>query len=161
MNFGGDNNGQVAEIIINQQRAETEAEAQKSFFDATGISCCRDAREFYLRLLEDGRFSVEELRFAIRQGSVRWDFGATQPTIVMPWTEPVFAAILFSAMGMYTLLAILSILMRWESVADHATAHAFLFAVFCTSTMVVAQRYILLPRRIAIRVRDWMSHKSC
>lgn len=159
MNFEGDNYGQVARIIINVHEAATEAQKQKSFFDATKISCCKDAREFYLLVLEDGQFSVSDLRHAIQQGSIRWDFGATQPTIVMPWTEPVFAAILFGAMGMYAMLAVLAILMRWDNVADQATAHACLFAVFCVSTMVVAQRYILLPRRIAIRVRDWMSQK--
>lgn len=147
-------------VVPPAQGAITEAEEQRRFFEDTGISCCRDAREFYLMVLEDGRFSVTDLRHAIQQGSIRWDFGATQPTIVMPWTEPVFATILFSVMGLYVILTILAILMRWDDLANQATLHAFLFGVFCTGIMMVAKKYILEPRRVAIRVREWMSTKG-
>ncbi len=147
-------------VVPPVQEAITEAEEQRRFFENTGISCCRDAREFYLTVLNDGRFSVDELRHAIRQGSIRWEFGATQPTIVMPWTEPVFAWMLFSFMGLYALVMVLAIFIRWDDVANWAMLHAFLFAVFCTAIMVLAQKYILEPRRIAIRVQDWMAGRG-
>lgn len=160
ISIGRDNNGQVARIIINLHRAETEADKQKSFADSTRISCCKNAREFYLRVLNDGRFSVTDLRLAIKQGSIRWEFDATQPTIVLPWTEPVFATILFGSMGLYAALALLAIFMRWENIADQATLHAFLFSLFCTCIMVIAQRNIIEPRRVAIRMRDWIKNSS-
>lgn len=157
MRFMGDNNGQVANTIINTGASLSEAERQRNFFDATGISCCKDAREFYELLLDDGRFSAADLRSAINQKSVRWDFGATQPTIVMPWIEPAFAWLLFGSMGLYTVAAVLALFLG--NASGWVAASGFGFACFCIALMFVADKFILQPRRVAIRVREWMEQE--
>lgn len=156
----GDNNGQVANTIINIGRQLSEPELQSRFYRDTGIKCCKDAREFYLRLLDDGKFSVDELRAAIRQKSVRWEFGATQPTIVMPWTDPALAWLIFGLMGLYTLLMIFGIFSGRPEISGPATAGAFMFACLCALVMYGAERVILHPRRVAIRVREWMEREA-
>lgn len=151
--------GQVAgRDIINHGVHLTEAERQQVFFRATGISCCKDAREFYSLLLDDGRFSAADLRSAIKQKSVRWDFGAIQPTIVMPWSEPAFAWLLFGSMGLYAFAAALGLMLG--NASGWVAASGFGFACFCVALMFLADKCILQPRRVAIRVREWIEQES-
>lgn len=136
----------------------SEPAKQAQFRKETGIQCCKDARQYYQRLLDDGKFTKEELRSAIRQGSVQWQFGASEPSIVLPWIEPVFEWLLFAMLGQYALLAILSIALGW----DDRYAHLWPVGVLLTATALIfaAQKFILRPRRVAIRVREWMSNES-
>lgn len=136
----------------------SEAAEQAKFLVETRIKCCKDAREYYLRLLNDGKFTKEELRSAIQQGSVQWRFGANEPTIVMPWIEPVFEWMLLGMMGLYGLIAILSIAAHWETDWIPNSAVAVLAA--CAVLVVLAQKYILQPRRVAIRVKAWMGKEN-
>lgn len=152
-NVGG---GGTINIIVGP--ALSEPAEQAKFLKETRIKCCKDAREYYLRLLNDGKFTKEELRAAIQQGSVQWRFGAKQPTIVMPWAEPVFEWMLFGMMGLYGLIAILSIIANWET--DWIPKSAVAVLVACAALLALAQKHILRPRRVAIRVKAWMGKEN-
>lgn len=160
MNFGGNNNGQVAHVIINVQVSGDDSEQLVQFSKSLGVSCCGDSMRFYKRVLASGQFSHDELRRAISQGSIRWEPGASRPKIVTPWTEPVFVVLFFGMMGLYALIALLSILMNWADLANLAVRNAFGLVVICTLLMMMAEKWILRPRNVALRVKRWMHMKG-
>lgn len=128
-----------------------ETDLQTEFAEKVGIWCPRPARQIIGPLI--GEFTPRELRIAWNANSIFWSTRSNEIRVSTPWIEAAFGWG-FVLLGS----ALFAILLIWSignspgnlGFATASLAGALLYLGCCW----FAGRFMLWPRRIAIRVRN-------
>lgn len=153
----GDFTGQLADAIHNHGPvyaalpAHTpESKLQADFYAHVGIWCPRMAREQLECLMSHHAFTARELRVAWAANSLRWDNDGKRLQAVAPQVELWFGWLMIGLMLIYFVTTALPYLFTHP-----APAGALAFAagaVMYMGSAGLAVRYVLWPRRVAVRI---------
>lgn len=151
-------NGHVAgrDVIIKTLESKPESQLQAEFAERTGIWCPKSAREWLESLLAEHGFTVRELRLAWGNSSIGWHATKNEERITTHWFEAFFAWTMAGVLTLYVLVYALNALTADWSAADlrwKMSLGALVLIVVYMGTCWMLSRFILLPRRVAIRVR--------
>lgn len=142
----------IRNLSIHIASPKPESQLQAEFARRTGIWCSKPAREWLEDLMENHRFTVKELAVAWKAGSLGWHTQKDAQKIVTPWIEAVFAYGIVFMMSIYFLALALPVIGNSQHDAKSAIAifgGGFMFLGVCW----MANRFMLWPRRIALRIR--------
>ena len=159
-----DFHGDVGQVLqaksVNQYTAlvqlaerRPESQLQTEFAQRTGIWCPKPAREWLEHLMENQRFTVRELAVSWKAGSIGWSAEQDARRINTPWLEAVFAYGLVAVLGIYCLAMAVPLIRSGTDGAQWAMAAAYGFCAIYLGTCWMAHRFMLWPRRVALRVR--------
>lgn len=151
-------NGHIAgrDVIINTAAEKRESQLQAEFAERTGIWCPKSAREWLEKLLEEHGFTVRELKVAWGNSSIGWHAAKNEKRITTHWVEPLFAWTMGGVMTLYVLIyGLKAVQADWSAPNVRLTmwGGAALIAAVYLGTCWMLSRFILWPRRVAIRVR--------
>lgn len=147
---------QITQVSIAPEQ-KLEYQLQEKFAGSTGIWCGKPAREWLERLMDCHGFTGRELGTAWRGGSIGWMGEENQPRISTPLLEATLTRFLIGWAGLYCFGMAVAFLLHALGGGDNnklamlgvAGAVGLFLAVFW-----MGQRYVLLPRRVALRVRS-------
>ena len=135
-----------------------ESQLQAEFAERTGIWCPKPVREFFEHLMYEHGFVAKDLALAWSQQSIKWDSEAGRVKISAPLIEAVFGWGVAAAMLAYFLALVVPVVFKSTSLEA--------LAVFVVGTMMyggglwMAGRFILWPRRTALRVRKVLEREG-
>lgn len=134
-------------------RDAPESQRQAEFAKATGIWCPRGARELFERLMSNHGFTAPGLQSSWVGNNLVWDEDSRALRTKTYWIEVFFGYSLVGIFSLFFFLVALSVVLAeagggWRGVATFASAMAaYAWAVW------YSVRYILMPHRVAKRVR--------
>lgn len=130
---------------------ENETRLIDEFTKRVGICCPRGARLTLGKLI--GEFTPRELRIAWKENSLQWNAEANELRFVTPWIEAAMGWGFISSATCFFAYAFISAFLK----SPNNLSFAF---TLCAGSLMyagafwLAVRYLLWPRRIAIRVRN-------
>ena len=145
------NNHSTNVVHLPERRPESQLQAE--FAQRTGIWCPKPAREWLEDLMEHHRFTARELAVSWKVGSIGWDADKDNKRITTPWIEAAFAYSMVALLGIY-FLAIAGHFI-WGSGAGNKWGMAVAYGIggMYLGLCWMANRFMLWPRRVALRVR--------
>lgn len=145
------NNHNTTVLQISQLKPESQLQAE--FAQRTGIWCPKPAREWLEHLMEHHRFTARELVVSWKAGSIGWSADKDIRRIITPWIEAVFAYGMVGILGVYFLAVAGHYI--WGGGADYKWAMAVAYGIgaMYVGMCWMANRFILWPRRVALRIQ--------
>ena len=137
-----------------------EWEIQKSFEEATGICCNKQAREWLTSLMVEHGFTVKELGDAWRMGVIRWSTERDEPKINSNGFD------LFYGYGFLLTCLIYFTAISAVFTIGPGAGHKFAFTIVAGSVLLFllitagVRKLIVNPRTVALRVRAIMQTTS-
>lgn len=139
--------------VLQFPQMKPESQLQAEFAQRTGIWCPKPAREWMESLMEHHQFTVRELIVSWKAGTIGWNADKDIKRIVTPWIEAVFAYGMVALVGLYFLAVAVHCI--WSSSANNKWEMAVVGGVgaMYLGTCWMANRFMLLPRRVGLRIR--------
>ncbi|NMG29336.1 hypothetical protein [Aromatoleum evansii] len=150
--------GQIIHGPIEPVSQAPESQLQAEFYRHTGIWCPREARELFEDLMKNNAFTARELAVSWRANSLRWEDEAKKVSIVVPMLEAVSGWAMVGVMLIYFLTQAVPLIFA-KGGLENMTAFAAGVVMYLGSAWMVA-RFILWPRRVAMRVRRALARRS-
>lgn len=141
------------------QREVRESQLQAEFAERTGIWCSRTAREWLEHLMEHHGFVARELAQAWQAGSLSWDVKRDTPRFSTPWLESGFAWGVLTVAGLYVLMMVVLALGARAEKQGLAMLMLGGFLMLFVLLFACINRFMLRPRRVALRARRIGSHE--
>lgn len=133
-------------------RGAPESQRQVDFARATGVWCPAEARELLEELMRDHGFTVRELAMAWKADSLGWDTRAAGVVVRVPIIEAIFGWSMGLLMITYYLMMIWPLWLMEHRDAQAMLAFGLASAILLGCTWLLG-RFVLHPRRVALRVR--------
>lgn len=130
----------------------SEEKLQHEFAQLTGIhDCPKEARAWLQQLMEHHGFTARELAVSWWAKSIGWDKQRNTPCINTPRLEAFFAYGVVAIVGLFCLLVAAALIWgdgnHWQMLAVYG------FCAIYLGVCWMANRFMLWPRRVALRVR--------
>lgn len=138
--------------------ARPESQLQAEFYRNAGIWCPRGARDMFEDLMTHHAFTARELTIAWRASSLRWGIDSGRLEIVTPMIEAIFGWSVFVVM----LISFLFVALPYALSGSWTTGLETFLTVgaMYVGSAWMANRFLLWPRRIAMRVRKALARRS-
>ena len=134
-----------------EQRPESQLQAE--FEQRTRIWCPKPAREWLETLMEEHCFTARELSVAWRNGSIGWNAEKDEKRIVTPWIEAAFAYGVIVILALYFLSLAYHFIFGPGAGMNNGMALLYGVGAMYFGMCWMANRFMLWPRRVALRVR--------
>ena len=130
-----------------------ESQLQAEFAQRTGIWCPKPARNWLEQLMEQHHFTAHELGICWKGGSIGWNAEENTQRISTSWTAAVLAYGLVAVLTIYYAAIGIALIATDKTGNPWAMAALLGFGMVYLGVCWMASRFILLPRRIALRVK--------
>lgn len=133
-------------IVIPESKLQTE------FARTTGIWCPKAARLWLEQLMENHHFTARELAVCWKAGPLGWNSDQCVPRINVSLAGALFAYAVIGVMTLYFLGVAFIVLLGDSTPSLQARIAVYIFGMLYLAVCWMAYRFILWPRRIALRV---------
>ncbi len=151
-NISNHNHSHSHTTVVRLPERRRESRLQAEFAQCTGIWCPAPAREWLESLMERHNFTVRELAVAWGAKTIGWDQDNDVQQVNTPALDALFAFSVVVITGLwFVVLAIKVFIGNSHDTLVLATLGGF--ATGYLATCWLATRFILWPRRVAMRIR--------
>lgn len=130
-----------------------ESQRQAEFHRHTGIWARLEAREALEALMRDHGFTAPRLCAAWKSNNLRWSESRRCLRVAVHWSEAAYAYGAALAMAIYTSICILALLLVRPELGSAKFVNGMVGAVAGALSLALVLRYLVVPLRVAERVR--------
>ena len=150
-------NCHAGEECLLRKGQEPESIRQAEFAETTGIWCPKEAREQLERLMDEDGFTVRELYSAWRADNLNWNREQGSLVVRVYWFEALFGYGSFGLMLLYYILQVGQIMLTGSEMGWRGFLAFLAASIIYLGLAYTVGRFMLWPRRVAIRVNQAIS----